>query len=152
MTQELRKPNRPNQAQNLSQPQGEPTSAVSVTTTSDSQQKALAISTGAVHSARMSLNEQADHVGQLQQAFANATDELAEDAANFFAGAISGELLWGEIAARTQEKLNALPKPEDVSFQAPKLKPFSFKRSEGTGNRFLNSSPTAFIEGTNPAA
>ena len=137
MSQELKRPNPPsNQTPNTKPPQ---VSEASRTTASEKQQKALAISTGAAHSVRMSLNEQADHVSQLQEAFLNATDDLAEDASDFFASAISGELLWGEIAARTHEKLTSLPKPEDVSFQSPKLKRLSWRRSGGNGNQFLPS-------------
>lgn len=134
-SQELKRPNQP-----ASQDRGH-------TQTPTSEQKALAISTSVAHGIRTALNGQVDHIAGLQQAYSEALEPIADEASDLFAGAISGELLWQEIAARTQEKLDALPKPQRIDLSPKALKPFCINRSAGAKNRFLSSSPAGFLEG-----
>ena len=145
MTEPLNRPNHPSQ-----KPQ--PASTSTPTPTPTSEQRSNALSTSVAHGMRSAIDSQVSHLQSLQDAYCDAASPVVDEASDFFAGAMSGELLWQGIATETQRKLEALPKPERVDLTPKRLKPFSFKRSEGTGNRFLNSSPTAFIEGSNPAA
>lgn len=145
MTEPLNRPNHPSQ-----KPQ--PASTSTPTPTPTSEQRSNALSTSVAHGMRSAIDSQVSHLQSLQDAYCEAASPVVDEASDFFAGAMSGELLWQGIATETQRKLEALPKPERVNLTPKTLRGFSFKRSEGTGNRFLNSSPTAFIEGTTPAA
>lgn len=117
------------------------------TQTPTSEQRALATSTSIAHGMRKAINSQVDHISGIQEAYSQAVEPIADEASDLFAGAISGEILWQEIAQRTQQKLDSLPKPARVDLTPKQLRPFCLKRSEGTNNRFLSSSATAFLNG-----
>ena len=133
---ELKRPNRP---------QSPPTSEGGSTQTPTSEQKALAVSTAAAHGMRASLNSQIGHVAGLQDAFIEAATPVVDEASDFFAMAMSGELLWGEIEAQTKAKMAQLPKPQAVELKVKPLPKPSFKHSTGRPNRFMRSSATAFL-------
>jgi len=146
MTKELKRPtsNTPNRDQ--------ADSTSTSTPTPTSEQRSGALSTSVAHGMRSALSSQMSHLQGLQDAYSEAASPVVEEASEFFAAAMSGELLWQGIAEQTQERLAALPKPERVDLSPPKLRGFSFQRSEATGNRFLGSSPTAFLPSSNDAA
>ena len=136
------KPQHPTQS---NRPQPTPTGSA------DSEQRAIAIGTAAANSTRIAVNEQIDHIDGMQEAYAAAIAPVADEASDFLASAISGELLWQRIAEQTQEKLDKLPKPQAVEFQVKSLPKLSFKRSEVKPNRYLNSGATAFPDGSTHA-
>lgn len=111
------------------------------TKTPTPEQSALAVSTSVAHGLRTSMNGQVDHIRGLQGAYYQAADNIAEDASDFFAAAISGQYVWGNIAALTQEKLAQLPKSDrvDVAPAQGLLPPPSSKRDGVTQNRYLLS-------------
>lgn len=117
------------------------------------QSRALATSTAAAHGLRTRLNQDIGHAAGLQEAYTAAANATAEEAADFFAAAMSGELFWSEVSRRTQEKLAALPKPQavpDFSQGLKQLPPPSWKRSGATHNRYLPSATGSFGDYTNP--
>jgi len=105
------------------------------------KRRALAASTSVAHGLRTSMNGQVDHIRSLQGAYYQAADNIAEDASDFFAAAISGQYIWGNIHALTQEKLATLPKSERVDLAPAQelLPPPSTKRNGATQNRYLPS-------------
>lgn len=125
----------------LNKPQ-HPGAASTTPTPTASDRKALATSTSAAHGMRTALNSQVDHIAGLQSAFIEAASPVADQASDFLAAAISGELLWGEVSRRTQEKLNSLPKPErvDLGLGLERLQLPAWQHSGATSNRFLPSS------------
>lgn len=116
---------------------------------SDGDRRALATSTAAAHGLRTRLNQDIGHAAGLQEAYTAAATATADEAAAFFAAAMSGELFWNEVSRRTQEKLAALPKPEEVpdfSQGLKRLPPLSWQHSGATQNRYLPSVTGSFGE------
>lgn len=132
-----------NSDRSLNRPQypSQSTSEGGATKTPTPEQSALAVSTSVAHGLRTSMNGQVDHIRSLQGAYYQAADAIAEDASDFFAAAISGQYVWGNIAALTQEKLATLPKSDrvDVAPAQGLLPPPSTKRNGATQNRYLLS-------------
>lgn len=139
--------NNTNSKTNLNKPQ-HPGEASTTPTPTASDRKALATSTAAAHGMRSALNSQVDHIAGLQSAFIEAASPVADQASDFLAAAISGELLWGEVSRRTQEKLNSLPKPDrvDLGLGLERLQLPAWQPSGATTNRFLPSSGGAAFE------
>ena len=146
MTKELKRPT----SNTPDRDQADSTSTSTPTPTSE--QRSGALSTSVAHGMRSALSSQMSHLQGLQDAYSEAASPVVEEASEFFAAAMSGELLWQSIAEQTQERLAALPKPERVDLTPPKLRSFSFRPSAATFNRFLSSSPAALIEGGNDDA
>ena len=118
----------------------------SATKTPTGSSKALATSTAAAHGMRTALNSQVDHIAGLQNAFIEAASPVADQASDFLAAAISGELLWSEVSRRTQEKLDSLPKPErvELGLALERLQLPAWQPSKATTNRCLPSSSGSF--------
>jgi hypothetical protein len=115
----------------------------------------MSTSTAAAHGLRARLNQDIDHAAGLQGAYLTAAAATADEAADFFAAAMSGELFWSEVSRRTQEKLQALPKAQEVpdfSQGLKQLPPPSWQRSGVAQNRYLPSATGTFGEYDNPYA
>jgi hypothetical protein len=110
------------------------------------ESKALSISTAAAHAMRLSLNETAQHIQGLQEAYMVAAEPMVEETSNFLAGVISQELSWAEIDRRTRAKLELAPKAEKVSLALDPLqyKGPSWKQAGEMPALFSGSSTTAF--------
>ena len=135
---DLKRPQHPTQS----------TSESGATQTPTPEQSALAVSTSVAHGLRTSMNGQVDHIRSLQGAYYQAADAISEDASDFFSAAISGQYVWGSIAARTQEKLAALPKSARVDLAPAQglLPPPSWQRNGETQNRYLPSATGSFVQ------
>jgi hypothetical protein len=110
------------------------------------ESKALSISTAAAHAMRLSLNETAQHIQGLQEAYMTAAEPMVEETSNFLAGVISQELSWAEIDRRTRAKLQSAPKAEKVSLALDPLqyKGPSWKQDGEMPALFSGSSTIAF--------
>jgi len=147
---DLKRPQHPTQSTSES---GATTPMPETATGPDS--RAMATSTAAAHGLRARLNQDVDHAAGLQGAYLQAAAATADEAADFFAAAMSGELFWSEVSRRTQEKLAAIPKPQpvpDFSQGLKRLPPPSWQRNGETQNRYLPSATGSFGEYENPYA
>ncbi|MBD1918894.1 MULTISPECIES: hypothetical protein [Cyanophyceae] len=121
---------------------------------SHSESKAMAQSTAVAHALRTRLNQDIQQVAGLQDAYSQAVYAAANEASDFAVSGISGEFFWGTVGEMTQQKLNSLPKHEEVTFDvAPALsllKPPAWKLQGATHNRYLPSATGSFGEYSNP--
>ncbi|HZG40166.1 MAG TPA: hypothetical protein VEZ50_15925 [Nodosilinea sp.] len=121
-----------------------------------SECKAMANSTAVAHALKNRLTQDVQKLQALQGAYANAVFTAADQASDLVVAGISGDLFWGTVGQMTEEKLAALPKHEEVSFDVAQdleqLKLPAWKPSGATSNRYLTSVPGSFGEYTNPYA
>jgi len=115
-----------------------------------SECKAMANSTAVAHALKNRLTQDVQKLQVLQGAYANAVYSAADQASDLVVAGISGEFFWGTVGEMTQEKLAALPKHEEVSFDVAldleQLKRPAWKLSRGTSNPYLPSVPGSFGE------
>lgn len=152
---QLKRPAHPNAAGDPTRPQSTPEAEQPDTSgPSDGESKAMAKSTAVAHSMRLRLNEDVSHIAGLQKSWVEGAKPVAENASDFIAGAITGELLWGAIAEMTEQKVAAAPKAERVTFDvAPALsllEPPAWRLPGETHNRYLPSATGSFGDYTNP--
>ena len=129
----------------LNQPPRKPGATVPNCTQSGPTAPSEAGSLAIAHGVRMALNEQQQHIAGIQQAAIAALTPLTEDTSDFLADVISGRTAWAQIALRTQQKLEALPKCSAVTVDLgleplPKL---SFALGQETPSLSSGSSDTS---------